>query len=257
MRLAAPGAAPFLALALIAISHGPASAWAPRTRMAIADEAIRLMPAGLRVALETHRDAVMRGMLEPGLDERAPQHRPGWREGTLDARVDTAAGGLAEAITTPRARFDLIARRFGELAHYVSDAGFPPEMSRARDARRASHFSSFCESRRERFPLVFYGHEDPLLEDADFAAFTRRLATAAAAEDERLARAYAAAGDPPDPAAFDDRSVPFAIGSLSYSRTVTSVVRAWLVAWGRNGGDTGQTPYWNPTTATGGTENDR
>ena len=56
-------------------------------------------------------------------------------------------------------------------------------------------------------------------------------------------RAYAAAGDPPHPSAFDDRSVPFAIASLSYSHAITDVARAWLAAWSQAGGDVGRTPY--------------
>ena len=69
------------------------------------------------------------------------------------------------------------------------------------------------------------------------------MSSATGAEDRELARAYAAAGDPPAAAAFDDRSIPFAVGSLSYSRAVNDIVRAWLTAWRMAGGDTGRTPY--------------
>jgi hypothetical protein len=55
--------------------------------------------------------------------------------------------------------------------------------------------------------------------------------------------AYAAAGEPPKPAAFDDRSIPFAIGSLSYSHSINNVVRVWLAIWRIAGGDLGRTPY--------------
>ena len=66
------------------------------------------------------------------------------------------------------------------------------------------------------------------------------------ADDADLARAYAAAGDPPAESAFDERSVPFAIGSLAYSRSVTDIVRVWLTAWAEAHGDLGYTPYRNP-----------
>jgi hypothetical protein len=68
-------------------------------------------------------------------------------------------------------------------------------------------------------------------------------------EDRELARAYSLAGDPPSPAAFDDRSIPFAVGSLAYSHTVTDIVRAWLAAWRLGGGDVGRTPYLEPAQA--------
>jgi hypothetical protein len=125
----------------------------------------------------------------------------------------------------------------------VFDAGFPPGMSRTDGAARYAHFAAFCDSRRERFPLVFYGHGDARLERGDAAGFALEIMLRAARDDGELARAYAAAGDPPAEAAFDDRSVPFAIGSLAYSRAINDVVRVWLDAWGRGGGDLSRTPY--------------
>jgi hypothetical protein len=71
---------------------------------------------------------------------------------------------------------------------------------------------------------------------------------AARAEDEGLARAYAAAGGAPGTEAFDDRSIPFAVGSLSYSHCVTDIVRVWLAVWRLAGGDMGRTPYMEPAT---------
>ena len=38
-------------------------------------------------------------------------------------------------------------------------------------------------------------------------------------------------------------SVPFAVGSLSYSHSVNDIVRAWLITWNAAGGDMGRTPY--------------
>ena len=60
-----------LALGLLAWTPG-AGAWGPQTRMSMADEAVRLMPASLRIALQTHRQSLMRGMLTPLTEENAP-----------------------------------------------------------------------------------------------------------------------------------------------------------------------------------------
>jgi hypothetical protein len=62
-------------------------------------------------------------------------------------------------------------------------------------------------------------------------------------EDANLARAYAEAPSWTDAASFDDRSVPFAVASLSYSRTVTDIVQAWFAAWRDCHGDLAGTPY--------------
>lgn len=205
------------------------------------DEAVRLMPPSLRLALEHHREDLLRGLLEPMTAEDAPAHRPPANGGALDAEIAARIRAL-EAAVSKGTSFREIARAFGALAHFVSDATFPPAAGREGSARYAD-FGKFCESRMTRFPLVFYGHEDDALRSGEDGAFARRLIARAREEDVHLAAAYALAGTPPDPAAFDDRSVPFAVGSLNYSTSVTEIVRAWLTGWVRAGGDLRGTPY--------------
>ena len=63
-----------------------------------------------------------------------------------------------------------IAEQFGTLAHYVFDTGFPPGVSDDGEARY-QHFAEFCEHRRERFPLVFYGHDNKALAKQDYRCY--------------------------------------------------------------------------------------
>jgi hypothetical protein len=223
----------------------PVRAWAPETRIGMVDEAVRLMPASLRAALEHHREALLRGVLEPMTAEDGPEHRPAWAAGSLDRRLAEAAETLQDLLAEPT-RFDDVARGFGDVAHWVADAGFPPGASRTDGRLRYQHFSWFCEDRRERFPVVFYGHADPHLDAGDYRGFAGRVLASAGENDASLARAYAAAGDPPDPAAFDDRSVPFAVASLAYSQSMTHIVRVWIAIWDQAGGDMARIPYREP-----------
>lgn len=226
----------------LALAAPAASAWAPETRMAIADEAMRLMPQSLRLALDMHRVDVMSGLLEPLTDEDAPAHRAPWSGGQLDATLAAEARRLVQELggKTP---FRRLAQRFGRVAHFAMDAGFPPGVGESESGERYSHFSRFCENRRPKFPLVFYGHDDPALARGDWRAFALAVMERSRADDRLLARAYAAAGRPPAASAFDDRSIPFAVGSLSFSRSVNDVVRVWLTAWDEAGGDMGRTPF--------------
>lgn len=233
---------PTAVLALWAVGLAPVHAWAPRTRLSMADESVRLMPASLRLALENERDAVLRGALEPLTQEDGDEHRPATQGGTLEATILARAHALTVAVEQGAA-FHEIARRFGELSHYVADAAFPPGAAGREGAARYAHFAGFCDSRRERFPLVFLGHDDPDLSRGDYLAFARRVEEGAGAGDRDLARAYAGAGESPAPLAFDDRSVPFAVASLAYSQAVTYTVRVWLRAWQDAHGDLSRTPY--------------
>lgn len=231
-----------LAAASAAAVFVPALAWTGPTRVRMVDDAVLLMPPTLRTVLEHRRESILAGMLTPMTSEDDAGHRPPWDKGTLDASVDAAAAELVKAVNA-RATFDEVARRFGALAHYVADSGFPPGAAGSPGAARYGHFASFCETRRGRFPLVFYGYESLALAKGDFKAFALESAKRSRDEDATLAAAYAAAPDWNDPASFDDRSVPFAIASLSYSHAVTDIAQAWVAAWRRCNGDLGGTPY--------------
>ena len=232
-----------LACAAVLSAAAPASAWTAATRVQIVDDAIKLMPPSLRAVLAARRDTVCRGMLEPMTREDAPPHRPPWEGGTLAESVDASARDLVDGVDGHVA-FREVARRFGVLAHYVADAAFPPAAAAGgSDDARYAHFGAYVASRRPKFPLVFYGHDNPALAKGDFRAFVSGVLDRSRREDANLARAYAAAPSWNDPVAFDDRSVPFAVASLSYSRAVTDVVQAWLAAWRRCHGDLSGTPY--------------
>jgi hypothetical protein len=227
--------------ALLLFWSAPALAWTPATRIRMADEAVRLMPPSLRLALEHHREALLRGVLEPMTAEDGAEHKSPADGGSLDAEVAARMKALESAVSSGKS-FREIAKRLGALAHFVADATFPPNAD-PDGAPRYGHFGSFCESRQPRFPLVFYGHDDEDLQRGDDRGFARALIARAHAENALLAPAYLAVATPSEPAAFDDRSVPFAVGSLNYSWTVTVIVRAWLTGWVRAGGDLRGTPY--------------
>jgi hypothetical protein len=185
---------------------------------------------------------VLRGALEPLTAEGQAGHTPA----TLPGNAEQLSNNLVHAVNTQQP-FAEIAESFGRLSHAIADAGYPPLAAGKSGKNHYQHFGSFVEGRMAKFPLVFYGHQQATLQDFDRAAQVRTILTRALGDDARLEHTYAQAGDPPSARFFDDRSVPFAVGSLAYSRSVTDIVRFWLDAWKRANGDMGRTPYLQPT----------
>ena len=175
---------------------------------------------------------------------------------TLSTKADDIARVLEDEIvggTIPPGtvlRQETLSERFGRLGHFILDAAFPPGVGVEGADAHYAHFAEFCESRRPKFRLVFYGHDGEPLAEGGFRDYALAVMGRARDEDRDLTRVYAVAGDPPAPSAFDDRSIPFAVGALAYSHAVTDVVRAWLAAWRLGGGDLGRTPYLEPAAAT-------
>ena len=239
-RRALPAALVLLLLTTLA----PTYAWAPQTRVHMLDEAVKFMPPTLRTVLEEQRESLLRGALETMKLENGSRETAPWLGGKLDSQVEAEAAKLAALLKEPKP-LDQVARQFGRLAHYILDAGFPPGATADGDARY-DHFSKFCESRRERFPLVFYGHEHEALgKSPNYAAYALDVLERARQNDRKIAYTYERAAKHAHADDFDDRSVPFAVGSLSYSRSINDVVRVWLTVWENAHGDMGYTPYRN------------
>ena len=226
-----------------------ATAWTGLMESRVAHEATRLMPLSLRGILETHADDLNAGLREAAADEGSAWHRQdsGQKAPCAAARVEELASEIVSMIDAHRPFAD-VARRMGSLAHFIGDLDNPLRASSddPRESRYDQDYAEYVASNLERFPLVFYGWKEGSL-DAPGPGGPRRFAEQIAVRSRRyyrhIGRAYAP--DNPEPLArrFDVRSLPFGIGSLSYSHAVTDTARIWLHLWRRAHGDIHGTPY--------------
>ena len=227
-------------------------AWTPAMEDRIVFEATRLMPPSLRGILEKHADDVKAGLRAARGDERGLWHTQ--EEGQQGASLSTRAEGLAGEIIKmidSHEPFASVASKLGELAHVVSDLNNPLHVS-AKDPgepRYAADYAEYVESNLPKFPLVWYGWSDPRLDlpglpgSGDVAAFARYSARRARNYYAPISKAYAPGGKVPIERRFDVRSLPFGIGSLSYSHAVTDTARLWLHIWNLAHGDVLGTPF--------------
>jgi len=246
--LAAAAAAGAVAL----VSWTPASAWSPSLRERAALEATRMMPASLRLLLDRHRDALLAGLHEEAGREADPAHNllPRQRGASAAASLREAALAAIKGIDG-HANFSVVAQRFGRVAHYVADLNNPARVSDA-DPKEASwekDYAAYVESNLGEYPLVFHGWEQAGLDAAGMTPGERLMAFAQAASLRArgyyppLKAAYDPASKVPLRVRFDVRSLPYGIGSLSWSHTVTDTARVWLFIWRQAHGDLYGTPW--------------
>ncbi|HZI94152.1 MAG TPA: hypothetical protein VFE84_07895 [Patescibacteria group bacterium] len=234
---------------ILAAATQRSSAWTGPMDSRVAREAVRLMPLSLRGVLESHLDDLNAGARQAADDESSPWHHQdhGQTAPCAAARVEELTASAVSMIDAHRPFAD-VAVQLGALSHFIGDLNNPLQVS-SDDPREIQYFHDYMEyveSNIDKFPLVFYGWKEPSLDGPGAPGprvFSERIATRARQYYVRLGQAYAANNPAPLAQRFDVRSLPFAIGSLSYSHSVTDTARIWLEIWERAHGDLRGTPY--------------
>jgi len=204
----------------------------------VARESARLMPPSLRRILQTHFEDVASGMAE---ESAVKSSGP---TASAPARVETMAREIQKSINDHKP-FAQISRRFGALAHWVCALQDPLLAADAdpREPEYAYDYALYVEGNLGKYPLVFYGWPDALLDAGDVAGFAEAAVSRARRYYTHISRAYNPGNPTPEAQRFDVRSLPFGIGSLCYSRCVTDTARIWLHIWKGARGDMHGTPY--------------
>ena len=224
----------------------PALGWTDASRTQLVRKAIRLMPESLREMMELHERQLLAGLLQPGSPEDQPEHwqHPEGAYGTAARRAEAEAQALVQAVDG-HAPFAGIVRRFGALAHWVSDVNDPLRAGDPDDRLSVYYpdYQRYLQERMPRFPLVFHGYRAATLTASGPASYLMESAERSRAYARAVRRAYDEEGQRISAAAFDVRSLAFGVGSLSYSHAVNDIARVWLWAWEQAHGDTTRMPF--------------
>jgi len=228
------------------------SSWTPAVRQRILADALKVAPPSLARLLIRHADSLSAGLAEAEAEGRHPQHAQLGESAEAGAAAALGRTALwAAAAMDGHGSMSAVAYRMGVVAHYAMDLSDP--ILNAPDGAEngfAADFSRFLERHVHRFPVVFYGYPDltgPGAANsapppaADLAVDGLAAAGTARSYYPHLHRAYAASDG--SSARFDVRSIPFGVASISYSRAVTNVARAWLHTWRAVRGDLSGTPH--------------
>src|SRR5262245_8010768 len=199
------------AVALLLFSPLPAAAWSDATRERMSQDVSRLLPTALAKQVTRNQKSWLEGWRDApaaGTDGTA-----------LETRVEAARASLKKGEGGKA-----FVRRIGSGCRVVADANDPLGGAAAAQMHaqgRAKDFDRYAQSVRGRAPVVFAGWADGSALLANLPAFGTRVRDRASADLDPLKRAYDADGRPDASKRFDDRSVPFAIASLSWSRAVS------------------------------------
>ena len=235
------------ALGVLAASVGSAGAWTEASRARMLDDALRLSPPAFARLLGVHEEECRASALA------MPEVEHTWT--TPDAR-EQAARALEKAvretvrgITAHRPVVELC-RDAGRIALLTADLNDPNRTGRAAGGAlppdAVAEFHRYAASVADRVPLVFWGWRDDLAATEDVARMAGETAARSGRDAEGLRQAFYPAGRRVSASTFDDRSVPFAVASLAYSRTVSDTANLFFFVWKEAGGDLAGTPYRQP-----------
>jgi len=224
----------------------PASAWTGPTRQRMVDDAIRMCPPSLATLLGKYRSDLIHGMTDPLSGESGEEHRQ-HLPGTYGSAAATMArqGEQAVTIIGQPGRLRLAVYALGSAAHFAADVNFPLNCAAGGvgDPLFYQDYARYAESMMARFPVVLDERPSPALDKDRIQDFALAAARRSADFVPHVRAAYSAAGKRLSAAAFDEKSLPFGVASLSYSQAVNDIARLWIHLWLRAGGDVSGQPF--------------
>jgi len=234
------------ALLLTGFWPSPAWAWTDATRRRMVDDAIRMSPPALATVLERYRSDLVHGMSDPARAESGEDHRQ-----HVSGTYGGAAGKIAfhseqavKIIGQP-GRLRLAVYALGTAAHYVADVNFPLNCisGPVGDPVFYGDYARYSEKMMRHFPVVLDRKPTPDLDRNSLEVFGKKAAQRSSQYVAPIQAAYTPGGKPRSAAAFDEKSIPFGVASLSYSQTVNDIARLWAHLWNRAGGDLAGQPF--------------
>jgi hypothetical protein len=227
-----------------------APAWTDATRLRMIQDALRVTPPALEVILQRYRKELDRGVL-------APSRREGEEVHFQHADGRQGLGAAAVVRKEKEVRATLLERRglrrfvfeMGTLAHLVADVGFPLNASDddPREPLYREAYRQYVERSLDKIPFVLARQSPAQIHPVDLHALMMATAREVGKSYELIGPAFKNDGNPRSRDALDERSVPFGIASLSYSRAVSDIVLVWRSLWASVDGDLSGTPYLDQT----------
>jgi len=235
-----------LSLIFVCCCYSESEAWTSKTYQLIVVKSVELMPASFRNIMKQHQEEILSGVLRPDSDgESVHQYNVTSKSGFLQDKLISLSQQIPVEIHDHHP-FREIAVDFGRVAHYIADLNDPLILS-DEDKKESTYredFAVYAEKSIPKFPWIFDGHVNSLLEKSDFQDYFYSIASDTVQKYARIGEAYYPDGVLVSSDTFDDRSHPFGIASLSYSHSISDTVQLWFYIWRKAHGDISFTPFY-------------
>jgi hypothetical protein len=227
-----------LLLALLLCPAEAAVAWTPSTRKKMAEDAARLVPPSLQRLLKRYRRDLGRGLAVRGAESKVGHFEHPGGEGAL---IESAAEAMHAALAALQGGEPLrdVVARLGHVAHLVGDLDDPlvTSQSHPQEARFAPEYTRYVESILPKVRLTLERRQPRGIDAYSLKSWAEEAVTWSRQFYDPIGRSFWVDGTLVRAETFDERSIPFGIGSLTYARAVNDIAVAWITLWREGGGD--------------------
>jgi len=209
--------------------------WSPPTYRAICLDALKLMPPSLRNIFQIHQQKLLQGLqLKPPQSDQM-------------SHLITRQVNRIVSMINRKEKFAIICFQFGHLCRLASDINNPLFIA-SQDPEENLYYNNFIiltERNLQNFVLTFDGYESNLLQKNRLNQFIK-ITLAQTEELYPYFRQFMLLnGHPLEVSTLTPRSIPFALSSLCYCRSVGTTANLWLHSWKRANGDLTETPFYS------------
>lgn len=217
------------------------SCYSDRIYQEIAIKSLSLMPKALRNVLKLHMDELLAGAAESASLKNSEDHFlfNDNSYGKANLRIKQISDKIVYDVYH-HVSFNVIAREFGYVAHYITDLNNPLHISKGDNISKQCEieFNKFMVNNLEKFPFVFYGYSSKHLENNDIQAFTNSIMQRSIILRDRLMEKMYIDGKVVSAIRFDEKSAVFGVAAISYQHSISNTVQLWFHIWKNAHGDT-------------------
>lgn len=211
--------------------------------LAVSMGAKSFMPRNFRTVLTKYRKELVKGTLL-----KSPRGETWSRLLVQDKHkaallVEQEAVYIINSIRSQK-HFGIVTYHFGVISHYLTDMGMPFRYHSSELNRMIGHeFDYLMEEKIHKFRIVFNGYDNIAKERNSFSNKAYGMSYKKTKFENQLMGIFMDNGVVKSYTSFDDRSIPFGIGSIVYSRVINDVVDVWYSIWEIAGGDVTRKPF--------------